>query len=216
VQSKRTSDKVPESLEISSGAAGTNTTASSGYSQRTWGTSGTRSVQGSTGSGGTATHQGGMPLLLLRASLVPQPPSPRSELQLLERRIAPASTGGAPSAYLTRTNPHFSVDALPATTDDPGKHARIAAELNALAALDHPLFAGKWHLMREQRHGGQAVVQFARDTDANQMQYAIKCAPTHMKSCAIKSAALTRAWRQWVVTMHVHFSVTRTQFEHQA
>ena len=198
--SKRGSGKAPTSLELTSGAAPPSTTTSSGYTASSMRTGGTvHSVQGSLGSGSMRARvhsSNGEPSSLplpLCASLVPQPPSPRSELQLLERRIAPVlSATACAHCHSTHKSPHFTVDAMPETAEKPGKHARIAAELNALAASNAPLFAGQWHLLREQRHGGQAVVQFARHVEGNPMQYAIKCVSAQTGvAVAVKKVALS-------------------------
>ena len=55
---------------------------------------------------------------------------------------------------------------------------QLAHTLERLA-LTHPppLFAGRYILSTEQKHGGQSIVQFARDHQDGMKQYAVKCAP---------------------------------------
>ena len=68
-----------------------------------------------------------------------------------------------------------SVVARPATLMEPDQRSRITTALSNWADEDPPrTFAGRYLLSREQVHGGQAVVNMARDARDSMRQFAIK------------------------------------------
>ena len=59
-----------------------------------------------------------------------------------------------------------------------GEKAALETALDNLAAQrPRGLLAGRFEIMRGRAHGGQAVVQMARDYPGGEEQYAIKCVP---------------------------------------
>lgn len=82
------------------------------------------------------------------------------------------STSNAPPGGFTACP---GVNADPARPYPPGERKQIAAMLGAHADAQPPrALAGRFFLSREQHHGGQAVVQIARDVHDSLMQYAVK------------------------------------------
>ena len=104
------------------------------------------------------------------------------------RRIVPAP----PDITNTHTTTQgFTIEQplLHGTTVD--RDALSAALMDAAMAEPAQLFAGRWQLQCDQKHGGQAVVQFARDSYGLQ---AIKCASQEaVMSCSMGLACGTEA-----------------------
>ena len=65
---------------------------------------------------------------------------------------------------------------MPDTMMEPSMRKKVSTALLNMAQAEPPVtFAGRYHLLVDQRHGGQAVVQFARDMRGSLRQFAIKC-----------------------------------------
>ena len=97
----------------------------------------------------------------------------QSAMQQLQQRVVPkgtgasAASGGAP----------FTTE-MPATLMEPDLRGKVSTALYNMAEQEPPvLLAGRFQLLGDQCHGGQAVVQFARDALRGSLtQYAVKCA----------------------------------------
>ena len=110
----------------------------------------------------------------------------QAALELRQSKSSPATSGVEGSSTMTKHTGRY-VDGsalLPSsaayTPVRPCNRPRLAQALSSMAAA-HPtqLFADRYILAAEQKHGGQSVVQFARDQADGMKQYAIKCGYSH-------------------------------------
>ena len=144
----------------------------------------------SAGAGGSATVSSAGGVLaapqVQPARTLSQPPAPKltpdsstpaqplqegEQQPTLQQRVAPkpAGTFGSQSVPFTT--------AVPQTIMEPDMRSKISTALYNMEEQQPPmLFAGRFQLLQDQCHGGQAVVQFARDARGSLKQYAIKCA----------------------------------------
>ena len=159
----------------------------SGYSAAGQNTTATQATLGaaSMGSGGDVVHSAGGASSSSGTTIPPLPsfsaaPAVRQMITSigtrtqprhpLTRRIAPI----APGQQSTMGSSVFTV-VQPSTMAEPTLHEQIAMALsNMQEAQPQVLFAGRYQLLDVQFHGGQAVVQLARDLRGSIMQYAIK------------------------------------------
>ena len=109
--------------------------------------------------------------------------SASSESSVLRKRIAPLP----PGVQSTLGAENFTT-AMPATMMEPSLRDQVSTALYNIAEANPPVaFAGRYYLLMDQRHGGQAVVQFARELASTLMQYAVKCASCKLHLLTINS-----------------------------
>ena len=111
------------------------------------------------------------------------PPAPADESVVRQLRVAPIPAGAA-AAHQSLP---FTTTA-PRTLQEPDTRSKVSTALYNMAETQPPvLFAGRFHLLQDQCHGGQAVVHFARDARGTLLQYAVKCASHHPFSSQLDS-----------------------------
>ena len=94
---------------------------------------------------------------------------PSGHQPALPVRVVPPHVG-------TQTSVGSATTARPSTVLEPDERSKLSTALSNMATMQPPiLFAGRFLLIDEQAHGGQAVVAFARD-NSGVFPYAIKCA----------------------------------------